>query len=149
MLALVAAACTWGEEGAIRARLKALAQEANKPPAEGLALVTHAAAVGGYFSGDAVVDLGPGSAPLQGRETLIGMVARLQPRLAAYRLELEDVEVHVSEDKGSAGVSLTLRTIPRRPGSSEGPDAREFALEMRKEDGEWRIARATAVQTLR
>jgi hypothetical protein len=149
MLAALASGCARGEERAIRSRLAALAAEANQPAAEGLALVAHAASIGDYFTTDVVVDLGEGSTPIQGREMLIGMVARLQPRTAAYRVELDDVEVRVAEDRESAGVAATVIVIPRRPGDDGGTDAREFALTMTKADGAWRIARMTAVQTLR
>lgn len=149
MLAAVGAGCAWGEEAAIRSRLTALVGEANKPAAEGLALVAHAASVGDYFTPDTVVDLGAGSTPIQGREMLIGMVARLQPRTAAYRVELDDVEVRVGEDGDAATVEATVIVTPRRPGPDEGVDAREFALTLTKTDGVWRIARMTAVQTLR
>lgn len=141
--------CSGGEAGAVRARLQALAGEANKPAVEGLALVTHAASIGDYFTGDAVLDLGPGSAPIHGRNTIVAMVARLQPRMAAFRSEIDDVSVQVGEDGETAAVALTLRIIPRSPAVGEGSDAREFALQMRKEDGAWRITRATAVQALR
>jgi hypothetical protein len=147
--ALVAIGCTRGEEAAIRSRLRALAAEANQPAAEGLALVAHAASIGDFFTTDVVVDLGAGGAPIQGREMLIGMVARLQPRTSDYRVELDDEEVRVAEDGESAGVALTVLVIPRRPGPNEGIDAREFALSLTKSDGTWRIARMTAVQTLR
>jgi hypothetical protein len=142
-------ACSWGDEGAIRSRLEALADEANKPPAEGLALVAHAASMGDHFTDDATVDLGPGTSPIEGREMLIGMVARLQPRTAAYQVRLEDADIRVADDGLTAGVGVTVSITPRRPAAGEGPDAREFALTMRKADGTWRIARITAVQTLR
>jgi ketosteroid isomerase-like protein len=126
-----------------------LVGEANKPAAEGLALIAHAVSIGDYFTTDTVVDLGAGSTPIPGREMLIGMVARLQPRTAAYRVELDDVEVRVSEDGESAGVAATVIITSRRPGPDDGADAREFALTLTKADGDWRIARMTAVQTLR
>jgi hypothetical protein len=148
-LALVTVGCARGEEAAIRSRLKALAAEASQPAAEGLALVAHAASVGDYFTIDTVVDFGAGGAPIHGRERLIGMVARLQPRTSAYRLELDDVDVRVAEDGESAGVAMTVILVPRREAADEGTDAREFALTMAKSDGTWRIARVTAVQTLR
>jgi hypothetical protein len=149
VLAGLASGCAGGEERAIRSRLAALMAEANKPAAEGLALVAHAASIGDYFATDAVVDLGDGSTPIQGREMLIGMVARLQPRTAAYRVALDDVEVRVAEDGESAGVAATVIVTPRQRGEDGGADAREFALTMTKADGAWRIARVTAVQTLR
>jgi hypothetical protein len=148
-MAIAAAGCGWGEEAAIRSRLRDLAGEANKPAAEGLALLAHAASIGDYFTADTVVDLGAGSTPIQGREMLIGMVARLQPRTAAYRVEIDDVEVRLAEDGESAGVAATVIVTPRQRGTDEGADAREFALTLTKTGGDWRIARMTAVQTLR
>jgi hypothetical protein len=80
---------------------------------------------------------------------LMGMVVRLQPRTAAYRVEIDDVDVRLGDDRASAGVAATVIITPRRPGTDEGTDAREFALTLTKADGAWRIARMTAVQTLR
>ena len=34
-----------------------------------------------------------GAAPIRGRETLIGMAGRLQPRTAAFQLQFEDVTI--------------------------------------------------------
>ncbi|MBA3885601.1 MAG: DUF4440 domain-containing protein [Acidobacteria bacterium] len=150
LLALLACgACSRGEESAIRSRLAALAAEANKPPAEGLGLVAHATAMGGYFTDDVVVDLGPGTNPIQGREMLIGMLGRLQPRTSAYRVALEDLDVRVTEGGETAALAMTVRIVPRSATSGEATDAREFAATMSKADGTWRIARMTAVQTLR
>lgn len=142
-------ACAWGEEAAIRARLERLAEQVNRPPAEGLALVAHATSVGDYFTDQVIVDLGPGTAPIQGREMLVGMVARLQPRTAAYEVRLEDAAIEVAEDGATAGAAITLSIVPRNPAPGEGPDPREFALNLEKIDGTWRIARVTSVQPLR
>lgn len=149
LLAAVSIGCSWGEEGAIRSRLKSLAEEANRPPASGLALAAHAASIGDYFTGDATVDLGPGTAPIQGRDMLVGMVARLQPRTAAYEVRLEDAVIELADDRETAAVAVTISIVPRKPAPGEGPDPREFALTMAKTDGTWRIARVTAVQPLR
>jgi hypothetical protein len=149
LLAAALSACSWGEESAIRSRLERLAEEANRPPAAGLALVAHAASIGDYFTGDVTVDLGPGTTPIQGREMLVGMVARLQPRTAAYEVRLEDSVIELADDNTTAGASVTVSIVPRRPAPGEGPDPREFALNMVKADGLWRIARVTAVQPLR
>jgi hypothetical protein len=107
-------ACSGGEERAIRARLEALVAEANRPPAEGLGLVAHAATTGEYFTEDATVDLGPGTARIEGRDMLIGMVARLQPRMAAYRARLDDMDIRLAEG-GRASVAVTVSITPRSP----------------------------------
>lgn len=148
-MGLASGGCSWGEEAAIRSRLDALTAEANQPAAEGLARVAHAASIGGYFTDDATVDLGPGTTPIEGRDMLIGMVARLQPRTAAYQVRIEDADIRVAEDGLTAGVAVTVSVTPRNPTPDEGPDPREFAVTMTKAGGTWRIARVTAVQALR
>ena len=45
-----------------------------------------------------MVELGQGSPPIQGRETLLGMVSRLQPpRTSAFVLEMDDVNVEFTD----------------------------------------------------
>jgi ketosteroid isomerase-like protein len=148
--------CVWllarptSDEAAIKHHLSAFSSEANESIVKGLGLAAHAAAVGSYFTDDVVVDLGHGSAPIHGRETVVGMVNRLQPRIAAFQLKLEDVGVVVAADRATAEVHLTAEFI-RRSASSNEPsmDAREFMLGMRLVDGVWKIARVTAVDTLK
>jgi hypothetical protein len=143
---------TWrpDEERQIRARLSSLAEEFNTSAADGLGLVAKAARMGTYFSDDVTIDLGPGSAAIVGRDTLMGMAARLQPRTSVYTLSLDDVAIDVAPEKRTAKVALTL-IITRTSGvtGKESLDAREFSVDLRKLDGEWRISRAAAVDTLR
>jgi hypothetical protein len=65
-------------------------------------------------------------------------------------VDLKDITVVKRPDTTVADVTLTT-TFTRREtsGAEETMDARELALEVRKEDGEWRIARVVAVDTLR
>ena len=87
----------------------------------------HAAEIGGYFTDDVTVELGEGSPPIKGRDTLIGMITRLQPRTAEFRLELDDVTIEVVPGSNAADVLLTAtftqpnhadgRAVPRRPAS--------------------------------
>ncbi len=77
----------------------------------------------------------------------MGMAARLQPRTAAFTVGIDDVTVNVG-DAGTADVDLTA-TFTRQEGAGETSiDARELNLGMRKIDGEWLIARLTAVEPL-
>ena len=62
----------------------------------------------------------------------------------------------VTPNDQSADINLTAEIIrkaqdPGAPAASAGPsmDAREFTAIMRKVDGEWKIARLTAVDTLK
>src|SRR5262245_44761311 len=81
----------------IRRRLQAFAGEVNST-VDGRGTDARAAHVGTFFTDDAEVDLGRGAAPIKGRETLVSMAARLQPRLAAFRLRFEDLNVALAPD---------------------------------------------------
>ena len=139
-----------GDDRAIKRRLDALVEHVNAGGAEGVGAVTRAAEIGAYFTDDVVVDLGQGTAPIAGRETLIGMAARFQPATASRVVSLEDVTVATRPGTAIADVALTVTLTGRdaRTGA-QTMDARELALEMRKDSGEWLIARATAVDTLK
>jgi hypothetical protein len=156
VLVAVAAVGSWiwhtyasPEERAVRGRLDALAAEFNAATTDGLGTAIRAARLGQYFTEKVVVELGQGSPPIHGRETLVGMAARLQPRTAAFVLELDDVTIQLV-DAARADVALTV-VIRRRSMASgeESLDAREFSAEMQKDGGEWRISRVVAVDTLR
>ena len=138
------------DERAIKRQLEALTGTVNEEAPEGLGAVARAAQIGSYFTSDVVIDLGQGSTPIQGRETLIGMAARLQPRLAGYTLEFDDVNVAVQGEAGTADVTLAAIFRSRSgTGADRAIDARELLLGMTKIDGVWRIARVNAVDILR
>jgi hypothetical protein len=138
------------DERAINARLEALRSEVNSSTKDGLGTAVRAAQIGSYFTDDAVVDLGGGAPPINGRETVMGMVARLQPRTAAFRMDLDDVSVEMVPDSDAADVLLTASFVRRSISTGEESlDAREYALVMSKAGGTWRIARITAIDTLR
>jgi hypothetical protein len=111
--------------------------------------VARAADIASYFVDDVVVELGEGSAPIVGRETLMGMAMRLQPRLTDYTVAFADANVRLSPDEQSADVTLTAEFIRRDPNARQSMDAREFRLAMRRVDDEWKIAKVTAVDTLK
>ena len=138
-----------GDERAIKRRLNELVEEANESSGEGLALVARAAQLGSYFTSDVVVDLGSGT-PIGGRETLVGLASRFQPAAQGAVVGLADVVVAKRQGTDVADVALTVTVtgVDARTGDRT-MDAREFAVEMRKESGEWLIARASAVHTLK
>jgi len=139
-----------GEEGVVRRRIEALRDEVNVGVAGGLENAVRAAAIGSFFTDDVLVDLGQGTAPINGRDTVMGMAARLQPRTAAFRLEVQDIGITMRPGNTTADVALTASFIRRSVTSGEESiDAREFALVMTKADGTWRISRLTAVDTLK
>jgi hypothetical protein len=138
------------DEREILARLEALRNEINSTTTDGLGTVAHAAQIGSYFTDDVVIELGEGASAIRGRDTLIGIAARLQPRTAAFRVELDDVSVEMVPDADAADVTLTASFVRRSLTSGEeSRDAREFALVCKKSDGDWQIARVTAIDTLR
>jgi hypothetical protein len=111
--------------------------------------MARAARLGQFFTEDVVIELGRGSQPIHGRETLMGMAARLQPRTAAFTLALNDVGVLLLEE---ARAEATLTALIRRRNGTAGEeslDAREFSAELQNTDGEWRVSRVVAVDTLR
>lgn len=144
---LVAAYAWWpGDERAIQRRLDALASEFNESTTDGVGTLARAARLGSFFTADVTLDLGKGTSPITGREALMGMAARLQPRTSSFEVRFVDVTPTVAADGQTASVVLTVQFIRRSgAGADDSLDAREFSLEMVKSDGEWRIARATAV----
>jgi hypothetical protein len=153
---ILAAAGLWmwryaapADEREIKRRLHDFADAFNVASTDGLATTARAARLGQFFTEDIVVELGSGSPPIHGRDTLIGMAARLQPRTAAFVLELNDLGVTMV-DPARANVALTAVIRRRVIGSGEQSlDAREFSAELQKNNGEWRVSRVAAVETLR
>jgi SnoaL-like protein len=138
------------DEREIRTRLDALRTEVNTSTKDGIGTALHAVQIGSYFSEDAVVELGEGAAPIKGRDTVMGMVARLQPRTAAFRMDLDDITIEMTPGSTTADVLLTASFARRNISTGEESlDAREYALVMTRADGIWRIARITAIDTLR
>ena len=72
------------------------------------------------------------------------MAFRLEPRTAAFRLELDDIGIEVKPGATEADVTLTASFILRTSTGEESRDAREFALAMTRTAGPWQIARVTA-----
>lgn len=138
-----------GEDAAIRARLEALRDLVNTSTSDGLGTIAHAAEIGSFFTTDVTIDLGEGAASLQGRDSVMALATQLQPRTATFKAALDDVNVTLGGD-GVADVTLTaIFTRRSLTTGEESMDAREFALVLSKTDGEWRIARATAVDPLK
>ena len=140
-----------GDETAdVRRRLDALCAAVNASTTDGRGPAARANEFGGFFSDDVEINLGAGTAPIQGKATLISMAERLQPRTAAFRLEFEDVTVVTDPAGTSADVHLTAEFIRRDLVSGgESLDAREFTLVMLRGPDGWQIRRVTAVDTLK
>ena len=135
-------------EREVRGVFQDLVAELNSGTTEGFGTVAHAARIGSFFTPNVVVELGQGAVPIEGRETLIGMAARLHPRTAAFAVEFDDVTVEF-RDAVHADVTLTAVIRRRSAQAGESVDAREFAAEVINLGGGWKIARVVAVDTLR
>lgn len=133
----------------IMRRLQTFASDFNDSTTDGLGTVARAAKIGTYFTDDIIVDLGKGTPPIQGRETLMGMTARLQPRTAAFTLELLDINVDMRSES-TAEVNLTAAFRRRSLATGEESiDARELLLAMVKVNGEWRASLVKTVEAFR
>jgi hypothetical protein len=140
----------WGDERrAINDRLREFTEHVNSPETQGVGTLGRAAELGGFFTEDVVVELGEGTTPIAGREMLMAMAVRLQPRLSAFTVSFVDENIQLAADRQSADVTLTAAFIRRDPSARQSMDAREFKLAMRRVDGEWKMARVTAIDTLK
>ena len=154
--AVVAALLAWWwwsaaspAEREIRGLFEEFAEEFNAGSRGGLATLAHAVRLGEFFTADVVVELGQGSPPLHGRETLVGIVSRLQSRTAAFVVEMDDVTVELSApERGDVTFTAVIRRRSVTSGE-ESIDAREFASEVVRADGRWRVSRVVAIDTLR
>lgn len=151
VIGALAAGCGWwgSEKAAITERLREFTHVVNAAAPEGLGSVSRAAEIGSFFTDDVVVELGEGSTPIAGRETLMAMSMRLQPRLAQFTIGFADANVNVAADKQSADVTLTVEFFSRDQSTRQQMDAREFKLGMRLVDGVWKMSRVTAVDALK
>jgi len=133
----------------VRRRLNAFAAEFNETTAAGVATIAHAARIGTYFTEDVVIELGDGAPPIRGRQTLIAMATRLQPRTSAFTLELLDQNVTIPSPS-TADVSVTAAFRRRGPVAGEDAvEARELALKMVKTGRDWRVSEVKAVETFK
>lgn len=138
------------ERAVVRARLVAFSEAVNGGTVDGLGLAARSAQLAAFFAADVEVDLGKSAAPINGRDTVMGMAERLQPRTAAFRLEFEDISVELAPDGETADVHLTAEFIRRSLATgAESLDAKEFRIVMRRVGSDWQIGRVTAVDTLR
>ena len=151
VLAATVAGCRWwnDEKAAITERLREFTRVVNAATPEGFGSLSRAAEIGSFFTDDVVVELGEGSTPIAGRETLMAMSLRLQPRLAQFTVGFTDANVSLAADRQSADVNLTVEFISRDQTARQQMDAREFKLGMRRVDDVWKMARVTAVDTLK
>jgi hypothetical protein len=97
---------------------------------------------------DIVVDAGPTFRRLNGRDAIIGALARLNTTIADLEVRFADVQITVTGDGSSAQVYLTAEARYRDHAGSRGLDARELDISMRRVDGSWLVAGVALVRTL-
>jgi len=137
------------DEREVRRLFDDFAAEFNAGTTNGFGTLAHTARLAEFFSPDVVVELGQGSPPIQGRDTLMGMVSRLQPRTAAFVLEMDDVTTEfTAPDRGDVTFTVVIRRRSFVSGE-ESIDAREFGGEVVRIGGRWRVSRVVAIDTLR
>jgi hypothetical protein len=132
------------DEQLIRRRLDELAAAVNTP-ADGLDAVTRAAAIGRALADDVEIRTRQGTA-IRGKDTVMGIAARLEPRSAGLNLKFQDVTVTL-DDERHAHVELTA-TYADPESDGHTLDAAEFTLQMVKPAREWLVARVAPVQVL-
>ena len=153
-LVAVAGAFWWWSAGSsderqVRRLFQNFAEELNAGTTSGFGTLAHAARLSEFIHPDIVVELGHGSPPIQGRETLLGMVSRLQPRTSAFVLEMDDVNAEFRDpDHGDVTFTALIRRRSFDSGE-ESIDAREFAAEVVRSGGRWQVSRVMAIDTLR
>jgi hypothetical protein len=153
-IAVAAGAYWWWNAGSsderqVRRLFQDFTAELNAGTTSGFGTLAHIARLAEFFSPDVVVEFGQGSPPIQGRETILGMVGRLQPRTSAFVLEMDDVNVEfTAPDRGEVTFTAVIRRRSFESGE-ESIDAREFSGEVARLDGRWRVTRVVAIDTLR
>lgn len=145
-----AARAGWpGEERLIRSRLEDLAAVASESGGQGLGQMAHAVKLAGFFSADAVVDLGSPYPEIRGRDAIAALAARAAAPDDEFTITFKDITVALDPGETSATARLTAVVSGRGPRLLDDTvDARELEIELSKADGEWTLSRATIVQPI-
>jgi hypothetical protein len=137
-------------EKVIRTRLDEMAElisfPANQAPLSSLTAVQQICA---RVSSDVDIRVearGVGQGRLQGRDNLREALLAFRSNVNGAKVEFLDVAVSLAPDKQSAEASLTVKArTPRDPDTL----FQEMKITFRKMDGDWLLARAETVRTLR
>jgi len=137
------------DERRIRDTLDELAAVVSAPAGDGIALVTRAAQLGSFFADDVVIDLGRPFNPIHGRETIVGLAARMQ--IPGEGLDVRFVDVTVDLLPGGDVAVVRLTATVRAHGQSvldRTLDAKELEMRLRKVGGDWTIDEVLGVETI-
>ena len=132
------------DEQLIRRRLDEIAAAVNMR-AEGLDAVTRAAQIGRALTDDVEIRT-PQGTTIRGKDTVMGIAARLETRSGGLNLKFQDVTITM-DDERHAHVELTA-TYADPESDGRTLDAAEFTLQMIKPAREWLVARVAPVTVL-
>lgn len=138
-----------GDEAQIRAVLDRIADGVGSEAGDTrLARVARATALQDELDETIVVELGPPFERLDGRQRVMGAVARVTAAMEGLEVELADVDVVVGANRQEAAVTLTAEAQFEQAGGSRGFEARELHLTFRRAEGRWVVDGVTLVRTL-
>jgi hypothetical protein len=145
----------WGmrptDANRIARRLERIAADASAAPRESAVdRLARAARLATALTTDARLEFGEGAPAVEGREAIVALASRAVPGEGPARLSFVDVGITVGEGRLAARATMTAKLVTRDAQSGgDLVDAREVETDWVKQDGEWRITRATLVGTLR
>lgn len=154
LLAVFAAWLVWktmfpSEEERVRARLDQIVDTVNAQSTDGLGKLADAARLASFFTEDVTIDPGQPYPPMRGRDAVVAAAATAGRSAGGFELSFVDVQVSVGADAtATAHLTVTLTWTNAQTGAPT-MDAREVEVALRKEEGEWRVAGATPIETLR
>lgn len=150
---LAAAFLTWrvlfpSDEQRIRARIAELETAVNTRSGDGVGRLADAARLLSFFTDDVVIEPGGPYPPIRGRQALVAVLGRASEP-GGFELAFEDVSVNVASSGSDAAARLTATLTWTNARTGERSlDAREIEADLRKIEGEWKIAGARAVEIL-
>jgi hypothetical protein len=139
------------EEARIRARLDdlggAVSMGLEKHETQ-MARLARVARLRQFLAPDLYLDVGAPYQPIEGRDVVLGMVAKaaLPPRDVIVRFV--DVQVTIDPAGGQAIAYLTAEASSQTSEGAREIDARELQLTLRKVEGEWIVTRVEVLRTL-
>ena len=154
---LAAILLVWGvrawvpsEERQIQRQLDALAEAASFEAGEpNLVRMANAARIGGYFTEDATIDLGPPLTAIHGREAIRAIAARVQVPAEGVEIDFVDIQIAVASEGTRATVSMTVTGSGLDLATGDRViDARELDVRLRKVENEWLIWKVEAVSAI-
>ena len=132
----------------IRTTLETAAAAVSAPAGEReLERVARAASLAKTLAPDVVVETGPDGPSLRGRETVVGVAARVG-MAGPLTVALDGIELAVDAGAGRATATAFARVRGDAAGEAGAYDGAEVRIELARIDGTWRIARVSPDRTL-